>query len=437
MLTNQKLIQACSGLGLNLLEISQFVQVSDLPRIACWGYDLDKKENFIYVNPKVLNFNVQQIQLILKHEILHYAGYRNIEHARDFTKVNVVFDILINKILTIAQEKEMIDLCRRIYNETSKQNILCLARPDVNPRELKNHRRLWKEIWENRDIPSPASIYYQLASIAELDKNPFGVNGKGAGRIIFRQNIALLQNFKFDRLYTKVTDDCLELLNNRGFSSCKFSQLFKELFVRKQAFDSRSVEDFIFRMESRQKLEETSTRIISSLDNNSSRQLYPYELSRIGIIYVACGVSDKLPIFWNKTPESRKNKLAIYIDTSPSMECFQEKEVFLVDRLKSVFPTRIYSFANDIEEISVDDFAKGIYKEGYSTSFDVVIEHLLESEYDAGVVFTDGFSSVNSENEEKFKQSRKRLFTVYFTDSENGSSELDQLSEQTMTITTD
>ncbi len=422
---------------MNLLEIARFVQVNELPRIACWGYDLDEKENFIYVNPKVLNFTVPQIQLILKHEILHYAGYRNIEHAKDFTKVNIVFDILINKILTLAQQKEMIELCRKIYNETSKQNILCLARPDINPREIRNHRRLWREIWENREIPSPASIYYQLASVSELDKNPFGpVMDSGTGRIMFRQNIAMSQSFKFDKLQTKITDDCLELLNNHGYSSCKFSRLFKEIFVRKQAFDSQSVEDFIFRLKSRQKLEEASARIVSCLDNHSSRQLYPYELSRIGIIYVACGVSEKMPIFWNKTPESRKNKLAIYIDTSPSMEPYQEKEVFMIERLKDCFPTKIYCFANDIEEISVDDFSQGRYEEGYSTSFDEVVSHLLDSEFDAGVVFTDGFSSVNSDNEEKFRQSRKRMFTVYFGH-EGISSDLDKLSEQTLTIKED
>jgi len=119
------------------------------------------------------------------------------------------------------------------------------------------------------------------------------------------------------------------------------------------------------------------------------------------------------------------------------MECYQEKEVFLMDKLKSYFPTKIYCFANEIEEVSVKDFAEGIYREGYSTSFDSVIEHLLNSEFDAGVIFTDGYSSVNSENEDKFRQSRKRLFTVYFSESEKGSSDLDGLSEQTMTVSLD
>jgi len=108
----------------------------------------------------------------------------------------------------------------------------------------------------------------------------------------------------------------------------------------------------------------------------------------------------------------------------------------MIERLKDYFPTKIYCFANEIEEISVEDFSQGKYKEGYSTSFDEVISHLLDSEFDAGVVFTDGYSSINSENEDRFRQNRKRLFTVYF--GQDGiSSDLDKLSEQTLTIKED
>jgi hypothetical protein len=143
-----------------------------------------------------------------------------------------------------------------------------------------------------------------------------------------------------------------------------------------------------------------------------------------------------VPIFLNRTPDAHKNRLAIYIDTSPSMECFQEKEVFLIDRLKEYFPTRVYSFAHEVKEISLDDFARGNYEEGYSTSFDAVVEHMVGSLCDAGVIFTDGFSGVTPENEQAFKKSRKRLFTVYFSDHDKVDSELSQICEKTITVNT-
>ncbi len=437
MQVRQKLVRACEGLGLNLLEISKFVQIDEHPDVACWGFDLEKKKHYIYINPRVLRLPVEQIQLILKHEILHYAGYRNLEYAKDFARANIAFDIVINKILTMAHEKEMKALCRKIYPPETRNNILVLARPDINACELKENKKLWQSIWNNPEIPSPASIYYQIASPIRVENNPFSVNDLVPAKILFRQNSDHTGDDRFGRFSSRVIDNVVREMAGNGFSATRFSAVFKQIFVNKKSFDCSSVEEFISKLESRQKLEETCVRIISALDNQSSCQLYPYELSRIGIIYIACGISDKVPIFWNKTPESRKNKLAIYIDTSPSMECYQEKEIFLIDRLKGYFPTKVHCFANDVKEISLDDFSNGNYEEGYSTSFDAVIEHLVDSKYDAGIIFTDGFSYVNLENENKFKQSRKRLFTVYFSDNGDVESELDKLCEQTMTINAD
>jgi hypothetical protein len=437
MQLHQKLVQACSGLGINLLDIAQFVQINEHPNVACWGFDRAKKQNYIYVNPKVLRLPIECIQLILRHEILHYAGYKNLDSAKDFPKANIASDIVINKILTMAHEKTMKALCRRIYPASTKETVLALARPDINPDELGAHKKLWQQVWCKSEIPSPASIYYQIVALDDVDDNPFSVRDGASVNIVFRKIVDIDHDAKLGQLSFRIVNDLCNHLVYNGFSASKFSAAFKQIFVNKKSFNCTSVEEFVSRLESRQKLEETSNQIISALDNRSTRQLYPYELSRIGIIYVACGVSKRIPVFWNKTPESRKNSLAIYIDTSPSMECYQEKEVFLIDRLKSYFPARVYCFANDVKEIALDDFANGNYDAGYSTSFDAVIEHLLASQYDAGVVFTDGYSSVNSDNEEKFRQSRKRLFTVYFTEKDNVRSELDQLSEQTMTIAMD
>ena len=58
-----------------------------------------------------------------------------------------------------------------------------------------------------------------------------------------------------------------------------------------------------------------------------------------------------------------------------------------------------------------------------------MIERFASSDYDAGIVFADGYSSVSSENKEKFKGSRKRLFTVYFSEFGRIQSDLDELSD--------
>jgi hypothetical protein len=263
------------------------------------------------------------------------------------------------------------------------------------------------------------------------------VYGPVAKDIVFRRIPDSARDDRFNDFSSRVVDIVKKTLGNNGYSATQFSAAFRKIFVNRHSLDCTSVTEFISRIESRQTLEDTCMRIVSALDNRSSCQLYSYQLSRIGVIYMACGVSNRVPIFWNKTPESKKSKLAIYIDTSPSMEGYQEKEVFLIDKLKSYFPTRVHCFANDVKEISTEDFAKGNYKEGYSTSFDAVITHLLNSRYDAGVVFTDGFSYINQTNEKNFKQSGKRMFTVYFSDNGEVESALDKICEQTMTINAD
>jgi hypothetical protein len=437
MQCHPKLVQACNGLGLNLLEIAKFVQIDTHPAIACWGYDLVKKKHYIFINPKILKLPVDLIRLILKHEILHYAGYRNLQSAKNFQKANIAFDIVINKILTMAQERDMKALCRRIYPPETKHSVLVLARPDVNPDELRNHKKLWHEVWNNPEIPSPASIYYQIVSPRDIMYNPFSVYLIDSSNILFRQIPDKGQDNTLESLSIKVINRTRDLIHNNGFSTAKLNEAFKQIFVNKTSLDSTGIKEFISRIESRQTLESACSRITAALSNQSTCQLYPYQLSRIGVIYVACGVSDRVPIFLNRIPEAHKSRLAIYIDTSPSMECFQEKEVFLIDRLKEYFPTKVYCFAHDVKEISLDDFADGNYEEGYSTSFNAVIEHMIGSRCDAGVIFTDGFSSVNSDNEQAFKQSRKRLFTVYFSDHGEVDSELSQICEKTITINTD
>ena len=443
-----KLIQALTGLGINMLEASQFVELSDEVSVACWGFDKRKKENFIYLNPKVLRFSPDEIRLILRHEILHYAGYKKVEGAKDKGLVNLSLDIAVNKILTLAYEREMKSLSRKVYSEETRNTVLALAEPHltVDAIEVKELKEIWQDIWNKCEVPSPSSLYYQLLFHCDAEKrekiyllNPFtGANPNNGSPILLRQvpEGAKVKEDKFASLEKDELERIIEKVpwNLKSAFSNQVSEIFSHLLARKRAFNMRGISDFIERLDVRQKLNEVSSSMIRALDGASSCQLYPYQLSRLGVIYMACGISKIVPIFWNRTPESRKNKLAIYVDTSPSMDSFKEEEVFLVNELKDSFPTRIYAFAGEVKEISAEDFAQGKYPSGYSTSFDSVVQHLLASGYDAGIIFTDGESSVDASIQEGFSSSAKKLFTVYFTSNGQPTSDLDHISEQSLTV---
>jgi len=448
--TNGKLIDVCRLLNINMLEVSKFVQLSDKVDVACWGYDLRKKENFIYLNPRMLRLPAEMVALILKHEILHYAGYRGLHFFKDRELENIVLDICINKILYIAEREKIAMLCRRIYPKETKDTALVLARADIsNEKRIKddNLRQLWKEIWQNDEVPNPTSLYFRLIQYEkELPGMGIGFSGKGAGygrnnpfsgedssEILFREEPDDNED-KFNELEKEILEDIgmkIPYPQREAFSD-QMSGLFSQHFVKKKAFSIAEVSDFIKRLQIMQQLDDTSNKINSALNGTIRRDLYPYNLSRLSIIYAACGINNFLPVYFNKIPEGRKPKIAIYIDTSPSMDDYKEYEVYLVDSLQEDFPTKIFLFSGDVMEVSTNEFAEGNYESGYSTSFDAVLEHLLEIDFECGLVFTDGYSSINSENEEKFMKTSKRLFTVYFN--YDSPSDLDNLSEQVMNI---
>ena len=152
-----------------------------------------------------------------------------------------------------------------------------------------------------------------------------------------------------------------------------------------------------------------------------------------------CGISGATGIFWVEVPRDQRPKALIYVDTSPSMEDWAERTVYIIDRLKDDLPTRMYAFAGSVQECDTADFAKGNYYAGWSTYFDAVITHALEHEGELVIVITDGQSSVSAENKELFRKSGKRLFTILCGsrgDSRYNGLDLREIAEETMCLLT-
>jgi len=217
------------------------------------------------------------------------------------------------------------------------------------------------------------------------------------------------------------------------------SKLFRKILVKtKSGMDTEQVSDFIKRLNIRRELEEALDPLMTEASASSRRQLYPLKLSRLGTIYAACGISDLIPFFWNQTPESHKLSVAVYVDTSPSMRWAKEYEVFLIDKLKEVFPSKIIVFSGSVQEISTKEFAQGIYPAGLTTCFNAVIEDFLPRKDDFALVFTDGQSSVSQNLKQRLKESKKRLFAIYFSKCEYSnndiSSDLDSVAVNTITL---
>jgi len=228
----------------------------------------------------------------------------------------------------------------------------------------------------------------------------------------------------------------------KGKGERHYRDWLRELEIEKDQFEALEIEDFIKRIESVDVLDRTAERIRSSVHQETKRQMYPFQPTRLGHIYMLTGISQILHQYWNKVSSNRIPRLNIYVDVSPSMVAFREKGVFLIDRLKDLFPTTFFVFGTGVKEFNVSDFAAGKYPVAYGTDFNPVVKHLMGSDVECGVIFTDGEAYVERANQIKFGRSGKRLFTVYFNrykvhrkDGANPvRSDLDEISEEVMQI---
>lgn len=509
-----KILKAAGEMGLNYSEIPNMLKMSEKVPLAAWGIDKVTKRSLIFLNPRVVKFPVKEIELIIRHEVLHYAGYGEIEGLSDQELLNLSLDITINRILEIAYSARMKKLCSRIYPKETQKTILALAQPQLvrydSPQATGKLAELWQEIWckEPITIPSPVSLYYQLfEQRSEKNESPWGSSGDASGgqsginkdgnggsgksgdkdkgeksksqgtaseeeekeegkenekdkkgqkqqkeEVSFREIPEDIGELNDGPMVKETRHQLGEMKNDiwgsrsisnsyqcaKAFSDMT-SKFFRKMFLKAQGgLDIQQVSRFIESLNLHREMEDALDPLIQEASTSSRRQCYPYQLSRLGTIYIACGISDILPFFWNRTPENQKISIAIYMDTSPSMDSFKEQEVWLIDRLKESFPAKMFVFSGSVDEVSTSDFAQGIYPQGSSTSFNAVVEHFLKQKKEEfALVFTDGQSSVSSDNQSLFRKSRRKLFAIYFSDSiqrRDITSSLDSIGTKTTTL---
>ncbi len=515
-MVNYKIMKAALEMGLNYNDIPDMIEENEDVPIAAWGIHKVTKVSKLFVNPKIAKYPLKQIQLILRHEVLHYAGYQDLGKLGNDELENIVLDITINRILSFPYPKDMNKLCKRIYPPETKKTILALAQSHLiedqefhtgvnchvwadgktKTKEDEKILDLYNEVWMESEVPSPLSLYYRLFQGGKCkEKSPFAESGDGKkkhkdekqkggspgasgsqgkpgsskpegkeeskpgpeeGDIIFREMPELDEDETEQKVkdkalreqaknqIDKMKDDCM-YARGRSFSESRAatksfsnatSEMFKEVLVKAEdGIDDREVSQFIDSLNLQKEMTDAIDPLIREASSSSIRQLYPLKLSRLGIIYMACGITDLIPFYYNQTPESQKLSVAIYVDTSPSMDEFKENEVWLMDKLKESFPTNIFVFSGSVEKVSTKEFALGKYPQGYSTSFDAVIEHFLEEKDEFALVFSDGESSVSEENKEKFRDSNKKLYSIYFSNwQDKVETDLDEIAASAITL---
>jgi len=184
-------------MGFNYLDIRNLLVMSEKVPLAAWGVHKKTGEGKIFLNPKIAKFPLEQIKLLIRHEVLHYAGYGELGTVglKNKDLSNFTLDIAINKILALAYKKEMDKLCKRIYPRGSEKSPLALAQSHLSYRDIdpewehgvKKERNkigeMYDEIWDSPAIPSPLSLYFRLLDQKFNQKqNPFRNPEEGSGQ---------------------------------------------------------------------------------------------------------------------------------------------------------------------------------------------------------------------------------------------------------------
>ena len=514
MKIDRRILKAVSDLGYNYMDIVNLFEMSEKVPLAAWGVHKETGESKIFLNPRVAKFPPEQIKLLIRHEVLHYAGYHELGTVglKNKDLSNFTLDIAINKILALAYREEMDKLCEKIYPKGSEKSPLALAQPQLSYTEIdpkwnnvgkKNKIAVMhKEIWDSTAIPSPLSLYFRLLNQKfDQKQNPFrnpeedseqegkglGLEGKGSGQggkrkgkpskgkssgklssdeepeelngepdekpgdgtaeISFHKMPKGLENAERSKklleqlgkqigsMKEDVSKGKDAQITPRGFSTATSTFFQKTIAEVKGNLDIRGVTRFIDQLNLKKEMASVLEPLIREASSTSRRQLYPYHLSRLGTTYAACGISDVLRFFWNRTSENQRLSVSVYVDTSPSMDYYIEKEIQLIDRLKDSFPSEIFAFSGSVKKTSIKEFAEGRYYRGPCTSFEEVVKHFLKQKEEFALVFTDGESAVSSHLQAEFRKSKKRLFAIYFSeDLYRVTSNLDRIAEKTTTL---
>jgi len=213
-------------------------------------------------------------------------------------------------------------------------------------------------------------------------------------------------------LIDKIMQDLQKLPDNGGFSNT-MSNLFGKRQIVPSKTREEGIEEYLSNVQSITEAHDALATLIQALGVDTGLSVFPGNLTSLGQMMAACGFSYDTGLWWTETPYTARPPLAIYVDTSPSMGPWAARTVAMIEQLKEYLPAQMYSFSGDVKECRTEDFARGDYYAGWSTSFDAVIQHLLTIEPETAIIFTDGESGVCSENQKRIRQSTKQIHTIF------------------------
>ncbi len=453
LVAEQKLRQAAMRLGATFVEAAGLVEYDPEEESASWRHHRGTGAESIHVGPAICAMSVDNIEMVLRHELLHRSMFHGFgERFTNHSLANVTLDVCINRLLFEAWPERMRELSKEVYEEESAGTIIDLANCAAEASKLPAEQRaLWHQIWDrgvDGDMSrlNPSALYYQLLRLQGGGGGGDGEDGEHGGwgtphsaPDVPRYPPGMPRTPP--PLVAKAIDKVLEDVRGRLPRSSDAGSALGEYCVSLVDIGTSKVEEFLRRIRLRRVVRQTASKIREPFQRRSRVQPFPWYPSRMGLAYLAAGVSDVFRLYWNLEVHNTgvKRALAFYVDVSGSMAGNYKYVAAFIDELRDV-PLRVRAFDDSVREVDVEEMAAGRIRGGGGTDFDPPIVDLVQSnDIEAGVLFTDGYAPVSTGTVNLLRQSGKRLFVVYLVadDGEQVESPLNSCATDTLTIVTE
>lgn len=433
-IAQRKIERALMRLEVTFAECAAIVTYDVDEQTASWRYDTRTGKEAIHIGPTVAALDVPSIEMVMRHELLHRSMYHGFgEDYAHRELANLTLDVCINRLLFEAYPDPMRTMSSSIYPAESKKTPVALADCSADPAALTPELgELWQRIWHRSSDGSftqlrVPSLYFRLLKLLE---------GGTLGE--FRPFCRFHDVPKVPgELPRRVIGAVAAEINRHLPKGSDLGRQLSDYSVVPASIGTSDVEAFLQRTRARKLATTTASKILAPLAREIRLQPYPAYPTRLGLVYMLCGITDALGLYWNREIANGGARLCvgIYMDVSGSMISHFPLVAAFVEALKEV-PLRLRVFDTEVRDVDPAELARGSIRGGGGTDFDAPLRDLLDDrELSAGVLFTDGEANVSHAIGRRLLQSRKRLYVVYLGPQRRGSP-LDRFATDTITVPT-
>ncbi len=296
-IAQRKIERALMRLEVTFAECASIVVYDVDEQTASWRYDPRGGKEAIHIGPAVAALDVPSIEMVMRHELLHRSMYHGFgEDYAHHELANLTLDVCINRLLFEAYPDPMRSMSTALYPTESKKTPVALADCSADPAGLTPELgEIWLRIWQRNSDGSFAqlrvpSLYFRLVKLLE---------GGTLGR--FRPFCKFHDVPKVPgEVPRRVIGAVAAEINRRLPRGSDLGRQLSDYSVVPASIGTSDVEAFLQRTRARRLATTTASKILAPLTREIRVQPYPAFPTRLGLVYMLCGITDALGLYWNR-----------------------------------------------------------------------------------------------------------------------------------------